>query len=85
MIDAAVGEIRLIVSDQRDDVGTRNVSGRDDRELVPWEAAAVNDVFDEAAGRLAADGRAVKHSGKEEIVNVAGLSRDLGAPFLPKN
>jgi hypothetical protein len=39
MIDNFVGEIRLIVENQRDVVCARNVFGSDDRELVPGNVA----------------------------------------------
>jgi hypothetical protein len=85
VVDAIVREVWLIVGDERDDVGAWDVSGSDDREFVPGDAAAVMNSFDEAARDVAANGHSMKHARKEEIVNVTRLSRDLGATFLPDN
>ena len=63
MVDGLAREVGLIVDDQRDDVRTGNVGGRDDDELVPGHARLELDVADDAARRLAADGDAVQHPG----------------------
>ena len=49
MIDDFVGEIRLIVEDQRDVVFAGNVFGGDDGELVPGNVAFERDVLDSPA------------------------------------
>ena len=57
MVDGLVGEVGLIVDDQRDDVRAGDVGGGDDDELVPGDARLEVDVADDAARRRTADGR----------------------------
>ena len=85
VIDPGVGEVRLIVGDQRDDVLAGNVAGANDGELVPRKRGIEANLADRAARDRAPDGRAVQHPGQRQVVDVAGLARDLGAPFFPGN
>ena len=85
MRDLAIGKVRLIVEDQRDDIGAGNVVGGDDRELVPGNAAGIEDLADDAAGRGAAHRRAMEHPGQCQIVHVASLAGHLGSPFFSRN
>ena len=55
VIDLIVGEVWLIVGNERDDVRTGNVGGGDDREFIPRNAVAVVNGFDETARGGAAD------------------------------
>ena len=51
MIDDVVGEIGLVVEDQRDAFVPGNVGGGDDDELVPGDVGLEVDVADDAARR----------------------------------
>ena len=76
------GEVRLIVGDERHDVGAGDVAGGDDRDRVPGNARAVSDVANHAPRRRAAHRDAVEHAGQPQIVDVARLAGDLRASFL---
>ncbi len=64
VVDDAVGEVGLVVEDERDAVGAGDVFRGDDDELVPRDAFVEDDVADAPARRGAADGRAVEHAGE---------------------
>ena len=49
VVDVCMGEVRLVVEDQRDDVAAGDVGRGDDREFIPGDAVAVADVSNGAA------------------------------------
>ncbi len=79
----ALGQARLVVFDQRDDVPARDVVEVHDREAVA--AQFMTDRQDLATGNRRADGSAVEHPGKREIVHIPSRSGDLGGAFLARN
>jgi hypothetical protein len=82
MVDVSVGEVRLVVRDERDDVAPRHVSRGDDGDLIPGDGGIEVDLVEDAARDGAADRRAVQHAGQRQIVDVPRLAGDLGSPFL---
>ena len=50
VIDALVGEVGLVVGDERDGVLAGDVAGGDDRDLVPGDAGAEADAADPPRG-----------------------------------
>jgi hypothetical protein len=76
MKDVVLGQTRLIVVDQRNDVAPGNVAEIDDGEAGGVEGEA--DVGQASARDGGADRRAVQHAGKRQIVDVLGRAGDLG-------
>src|SRR5687767_3300881 len=84
VIDETVGEIWLVVENQRDVICAGHVLSSDDRELIPWYVAAKRDVRDLAARRRTANRRAMQHVRKRQIVDVQRLTRNLLAPLFSR-
>ena len=85
MIYYFVGEIWLIVENQRDVVLARNVFRGDDGELVPGNIALKGNVSNAPARHRAAYGGAINHFRKGNVVNIQRLARDFFAAFLAGN
>lgn len=81
MIDAAVRETRLVVFDEGNAIGARNVAAGDDDEFVPIDSGIKVDALDFATRDAAANGRAEEHAGQGHVVDVAGLAGDFAAAF----
>ena len=75
-----LGQARLVVLYERDDVPSGNVAEVHDRETVALERAT--DGKDIPARYRRADRRAVEHPRKREIVHVPGRAGDLGDSLL---
>src|SRR5690349_1124110 len=85
MIHEAVGEIWLIVEDERDVVCAGDVFRGDDDELVPGNVAVEGDVRDLAARDGTPHGRAVKHVREGQIIDVQRLTGDFSAALFAGN
>ena len=81
MINYLLGETRLIVGNERDSIPARNIKRSHNRELVPGNPGIKLNVADASAGDGAADGNAMQHLGKGEIVHVSRLPGNLAATF----
>ncbi len=79
MIDYIVGEVGLIVDNQRDAVAARNVVGSDDGDFVPRDSGTIVDLDDAPASHGASDRGAVEHARHREVVEVSRLAGHLGA------
>src|SRR5207249_3335182 len=95
MIDDFVGEVRLVVENQRDIVFTGDVFRGNDREFIPRNIAVrtacgsgrliEGNIFDAAARNRTAHGDAVQHAGETQIVNVKRLAGNLLPAFFAGN
>src|SRR5712692_8695777 len=85
MVHDAVGEIRLVMRNQRHEVLAGDVLRRNDGEFIPGDALAECNPANASTSAGAADGCAVQHSGEAEIVHVARLAGYFVAPFFSGN
>jgi hypothetical protein len=84
MINDSVGEVRLVIQDQRNVILARNIFGGDDRELVPGNVARKRDVLYASARDRTAHSCAVEHLGKGDVVNIERLAGDFFAPLFAR-
>ncbi len=75
--DLVLRQDRLVGLDDRDGVD-RDVVGGDDGDPAPVERGVEVDAEEAAAGDVAPDGRAVEHSGQDEVVDVTRRAGRLG-------
>src|ERR1700683_1816699 len=85
MVNRIARQAWLIVSNERDAILSRNVLRGYNHELVPGDAGVECDFLDSAAGNLAANRRAIKHSRQNHIVNVHSFSGYFLAPLFARN
>ena len=81
--DRALGETRLIVVDQRDEVAAGDVAVVDDGEPVAVEVQA--DIGNFAGRNRRANCPSIQHPRQREIVDVAGGAGDFVEPLLARN
>src|SRR5207237_2612984 len=79
----ALGERRLVVVDQRDDVSARNVAMIDEREAGRFEIEA--DVDDLSGRNGGADRARVQQTGERDVVDVARGAGHLLHAFFAKD
>ena len=77
MVDAIVGEVGLIVEDERDAVAAGDVRRRDDGDRAPVDLGTVLDAADPAARRRAPDRHAMQHPRQRHVIDVVRLAGDL--------
>src|SRR3989440_2150923 len=82
MIHNFVGQVRLIVENQRDVVFAWDVFGRNDREFVPGQVAFERNVLDASTWNRAAHSHAVQHPVELQIINVERRTGDFLAAFF---
>ena len=85
MIDKLGGQTGLVVNQERDAIFPRDILGGDDREFAPGNVAFVMNPANAAARGRAANGHAVKHAGKRDIVHVAGPACNFLAALFAGN
>jgi len=85
VIHEPVGQTRLIVGDESNDIFAGDVFGGDDHEFVPGDSGAKCNFPNLAARNLAAHGRTVKHVGKRHIVDVLRLPRDFVSSLFARD
>ena len=85
MIHAVLGEIRLVVKNQRDIVLAGNIFGRNDCEFVPWNISLERNLLYAATCYRTAYGHAMQHARKAQIINIECLARDFLAAFFAGN
>src|ERR1019366_4507460 len=85
MVHEFTGQARLIISDESDAIFPGNILRGYDHKFVPGDAWVERDLFDSAAGNLAANGRAVEHIRQKHVVHVQSFSGYLVAAFLARN
>ena len=85
MVHEFTRQTRLIVSDERDAILPGNILRRYDHKLVPGNAGVERDLFDSAAGNLAANRRSIEHIQQEHVVDVLRFPGYLLAAFLARN
>jgi len=78
--DRALGQARLVVVDQRDDVASGDVVEVDDREPVRVERKG--DVGNRARRDRRANRARVEQAGKRQVVDVSRGTRNLVSAFL---
>ena len=78
VIDIFFGEQGLVFEEERHEVAARNVFGRDNGELVPWDVVRERDANDAAARDGGADSGTVKEVRACKVVDIASLSEELG-------
>jgi len=81
--DFTLDEERLVVLDKRDDIPARYVAMVDDGIAVLIEVQVSGG--DAPARDSRADGAAVKHSGKDNIIDVLGRARDFFGAILSRD
>src|SRR3989440_9074209 len=82
MIHNFVGQVRLIVENQRDVVFAWDVFGRNDREFVPGQVAFERNVLDASTWNRAAHSHAVQHPVELQIINVERRTGNFLAAFF---
>ena len=81
MVDYSFGKTRLVIDDERDAVPAWNISGGDDCKLVPWDFRIVENVPNPSACNRTADGDAVQHTRKFQVIHILGLTHHLAESF----
>jgi hypothetical protein len=81
VIDLVLGETRLVVVDQRDDVPAGHVAKIDNGEAGRVEIEA-NGV-DAAARKRRTNSAAIEHPGEGQVIDVPGRASHLGVGVLP--
>src|SRR5262249_15755886 len=77
VIDAAIGQTRLVVEDKSNAVAPRNVLRGDDDVVAPVDVGVKTNFSDFTARNFAADSRSMDHSGEDDVVDIAGATGDL--------
>src|ERR1043165_1273231 len=85
VVDEFTCQVRLVKENQRDAVLARNIFGGDDCELVPGNVALEGNLLEATARNGTANGRAVKHLWKAQIVNVARAPGNFVAPLFSRH
>src|ERR1700676_2546462 len=85
MVHEFTRQTRLIVSDQRNAILSRNVFYGDDHEFIPGDTRSEGNVADSSARNLAANGCPEEHVGQNHVVDILRPSGYLVAPFLARN
>src|SRR6266516_668931 len=85
MVYYLVGEVRLIVQDQRHIVLARNVFRCNDREFIPGNVAFERDVLDFSVGHRAADSDSVQDIRERQVIDIQSLASDFPAAFFAGN
>jgi hypothetical protein len=85
MVDDRTGQVRLVVSDERNGVAPRYVIGTNNDNVVPRDTLAKSDLTNPTARERTPDCDAVEHARKGEIVDVLGAACYLGRRLFARN
>src|ERR1700680_1790068 len=85
MVHEFTRQTRLIVSDQRNAILSRNIFCGHDHEFIPGDAGSESNVSDSSAWNLAPNRSPKEHVGQNHVVDILRPSGYLVAPFLARN